>query len=189
MAARNSSGSAASVVLPVVAERVLLRDFTEADFDAVHQYAADPRVTANLCWGPNSAEQTRAFIAQARLEANREPRAAFNLGIEEIAAGEIIGGIHLRPRSESPGTFELGYCLRADRWGNGLASEAVAAMTALGIEQVKAQRIVAEVFVSNPASARILEKLGFQSGPAFERHVACRDERHQSRLFILKRET
>ncbi len=188
MAARNDSGNAASAALPVVAERVLLRDFTEADSVDVHQYAADPRVTANLCWGPNSAEQTRAFIAQARLEANREPRAAFNLGIEEIAAGQVIGGIHLRPRGESPGTFELGYCLRADRWGNGLASEAVAAMTAFGFERIQARRIVAEVFVTNPASARILEKLDFCPGEPFERHVTCRDERHQARLFTLDRE-
>lgn len=174
---------------PIIARRLRLRDFTAADFDAVHRYASDPRVTANLCWGPNSAEQTRAFLAQAESEATTEPRLEYNLGIEENAPCAIIGGIHLRPRSDTPDTFELGYCLRPDRWGNGLASEAVAAMTAFGFEHLKARRLVAEVFTSNPASGRILEKLGFQPGLAFERRVTCRDERHESRLFTLNRET
>lgn len=186
---RTGADKIGSTAPPIAAGRVRLRDIAEADFDAVHRYASDPRVTANLCWGPNSAEQTRAFLARAGLEAGAEPRSAYSLGIEEIAADEIIGGIHLRPYGEEPGALELGYCLRADCWGRGLASEAVAAMTAFGFRHLRARCVVAEVFTANPASARILEKLNFRPGEAFERHVTCRDERHESRLFTLYRET
>ncbi len=186
---RTGADDRGSTAPPIAAGRVQLRDFTGADFDAVHRYASDPRVTANLCWGPNSAEQTRAFLARAEREAGAVPRSAYSLGIEEIAAGEIIGGIHLRPHGEEPGAFELGYCLRFDRWGRGLASEAVTALTAFGFRHLRARRVVAEVFTANPASARILEKLNFRPGEAFERHVTCRDERYESRLFTLGRET
>lgn len=175
-----------SAAPPIVTPRLRLRDFTEADFDAVHRYASDPRVTATLCWGPNSAGQTRAFLATAVMEAAADPRSTYNLGIEETTAGEIIGGIGLRPRDEEPVTFELGYCLRPDYWGAGLATEAVAAISAFGFEQLGVRRIVAEVFVSNPASGRVLEKLGFRAGPIFQRHVTCRDEHHDSRLFTLE---
>lgn len=173
---------------PIVTPRLQLRDFTEADFDAVHRYASDPRVTATLCWGPNSAGQTRAFLATAVMEAAADPRITYNLGIEETAEGEIIGGIGLRPCGDEPAAFELGYCLRPDHWGAGLATEAVAAITAFGFERLAANRIVAEVFVSNPASGRVLEKLGFRPGHTFQRHVTCRDEHHDSRLFTLDRQ-
>lgn len=186
---RTGADNRGSTAPPIAAGRVQLRDFTEADFDAVHRYASDSRVTANLCWGPNSAEQTRAFLARAEMEAEAKPRTAYSLGIEEIAAKEIIGGIHLRQHGDEPGAFELGYCLRSDRWGRGLASEAVTAMTAFGFRHLRARRVVAEVFIANPASARILEKLSFRPGEAFERHITCRDERHESRLFTLGRET
>lgn len=177
-----------SAAPPIVTPRLRLRDFTEADFDAVHRYASDPRVTATLCWGPNSAGQTRAFLATAALEASADPRLTYNLGIEEATDGEVIGGIGLRPRDGEPATFELGYCLRPDYWGAGLATEAVAAITAFGFERLAAHRIVAEVFESNGASGRVLEKLGFRPGHTFQRHVTCRNEYHDSRLFTLDRQ-
>jgi RimJ/RimL family protein N-acetyltransferase len=173
---------------PVVTPRLRLRDFTEADFDAVHRYASDPRVTATLCWGPNSPGQTRAFLATAVMEAAAEPRSTYNLGIEETTEGEIIGGIGIQPRGDEPAAFELGYCLRPDYWGAGLATEAVAAITAFGFQRLAANLIVAEVFVSNAASGRVLEKLGFRAGHTFQRHVTCRDEDHDSRQFTLDRQ-
>lgn len=173
---------------PVDTPRLRLRDFSDGDFDAVHRYASDPRVTATLCWGPNSRQQTRAFLETAALEAGANPRAAYSLGIEAREAGEIIGGIGIRPRSDEPGSFDLGYCLRPDYWGMGLGSEAVGGAVAFGFERLKARRMVAEVFLDNAASARILEKLGFEAGQPFTRHVTCRDdERHTSRLFTLDR--
>lgn len=178
-----------STAPPIVTPRLQLRDFTEADFDAVHRYASDPRVTATLCWGPNSAGQTRAFLATAVMEAAAEPRTTYNLGIEETTNGEIIGGIGLRPRDDGPATFDLGYCLRPDCWGAGLATEAVAAISAFGFERLGARRIVAEVFTSNAPSGRVLEKLGFRPGDIFQRHVTCRDEHHDSRLFTLDPQT
>lgn len=174
-----------AVAPPIVTPRLRLRNFTGEDFGAVHRYASDPRVTATLCWGPNSAGQTRAFLAAASQETTTNPRCSYSLGIEETSGGGIIGGIGLRPREEKPGTFELGYCLRPDYWGAGLATEAVAAITALGFERLGARRIVAEVFVSNARSGRILEKLGFRPGGPFQRHVTCRDEHHDARLFTL----
>lgn len=182
------AGFDARAMLPLVTPRLRLRDFTEGDFDAVHGYASDPRVTATLCWGPNSEGQTRAFLAAVAMEAESEPRVSYSLGIEASSAGEIIGGIGLRPRGEETAVFELGYCLRPDHWGDGLASEAVAAMTDFGFECLGARQLVAEVFLANRASARVLEKPGFRPGRIFERHVACRNERHEARLFRLARE-
>ncbi|SNT66041.1 Acetyltransferase (GNAT) domain-containing protein [Asanoa hainanensis] len=46
--------------------RLLLRELTDADHAAVHRYASDPDVTRFMAWGPNSVEETVAFLADAR---------------------------------------------------------------------------------------------------------------------------
>jgi RimJ/RimL family protein N-acetyltransferase len=59
------------------------------------------------------------------------------------------------------GSAELGFLLRHDRWGQGLSSEAVAAVIAHGFGPMGLTRLAAVVQVGNLAAARILEKNGF----------------------------
>ena len=60
--------------LPLVAERVILRDFEEPDWAAVHQYAFDLDVVRYMPWGPNSEQDTTAFIRRALGYQAEEPR-------------------------------------------------------------------------------------------------------------------
>ena len=45
--------------------RLLLRDFVPADWTAVHTYASDPEVVRFMNWGPNSVDDSQAFVARA----------------------------------------------------------------------------------------------------------------------------
>lgn len=47
---------------PIRTERLLLREFREADFDAAHVYASDPEVVRYMDWAPNTLDDTRAFL-------------------------------------------------------------------------------------------------------------------------------
>ena len=49
----------------MASHRLVLREFVVTDEDAVHAFAADPLVTRFTDWGPNSVEDTRAFLAEA----------------------------------------------------------------------------------------------------------------------------
>ncbi|MEH2199386.1 GNAT family N-acetyltransferase [Nostoc sp.] len=53
--------------LPLETERLILRDFVESDWPAVHQYASDREVVRYLTFGPNNEEDTKKF-----LQANRD---------------------------------------------------------------------------------------------------------------------
>jgi RimJ/RimL family protein N-acetyltransferase len=55
----------------------------------------------------------------------------------------------------------LGYWLGRPHWGRGYATEALAALVAYAFAHYPAERIGAGVFTDNPASRRVLEKLGF----------------------------
>jgi [ribosomal protein S5]-alanine N-acetyltransferase len=55
----------------------------------------------------------------------------------------------------------LGYLLRRDRWGRGLATEAARACLAAAFDGLGAEEIVAVADVGNHASLRVLRKVGF----------------------------
>ena len=78
--------------LPLVTERLCLRDARADDFAAVHRYASDPEVTRFMLWGPNGAEATQEFLERTLAAANTQPRSDFGLLVEERAKGAVIGG-------------------------------------------------------------------------------------------------
>lgn len=78
--------------------------------------------------------------------------------IERIEDGEPLGLIGLHRAGE--GAHELGYWLARDAWGQGYATEAGRAMLA-AFEARGGGALAAGHYVDNPASGRVLEKLGF----------------------------
>jgi ribosomal-protein-alanine N-acetyltransferase len=77
-------------------------------------------------------------------------------------AGAIIGRINLKDMDLQAGVAELGYRLGQDQIGAGLATAAVGQMKVLAQQQWGLQRLDAVVSPANPASARVLEKCGFE---------------------------
>ncbi|MEL6287974.1 MAG: GNAT family N-acetyltransferase [Pseudomonadota bacterium] len=75
------------------------------------------------------------------------------------ADGRLIGVISFNPVTD--GATEIGYWLGQPFWGQGFIREAVDAMIAAAFQQGSARRITAQVFDDNPASARVLERCGF----------------------------
>jgi RimJ/RimL family protein N-acetyltransferase len=75
--------------------------------------------------------------------------------------GRLVGGVgyFLRPS----GVGELGFWICRDMWGQGLATEAGIAVVEYGFTQGKVPALSSSHFIDNPASGRVLEKLGFTS--------------------------
>lgn len=74
--------------------------------------------------------------------------------------GRMIGSTgYFRRRS---GAAELGFWLGKDHWGMGLGTEAAAAVVRYGFEEDGHMAFSSAHFIDNPASARVLEKLGFE---------------------------
>jgi len=84
-----------------------------------------------------------------------EPRLFIFLG----GTGELIGVAGLD--SMADGEVELGYWIAKDHWNRGYAYEAARQMIEIARAELKLPRLVAGYFVDNPASGRVLEKLGF----------------------------
>lgn len=80
--------------------------------------------------------------------------------IIERATGLVVGGIGLFWPPED-GRLEIGYGVVASRRGRGYAAEATRALTDFALAAPEVHTVFAKVEVSNPASARVLEKAGF----------------------------
>ena len=137
-------------------ERLFLRPAWSEDIPDLHAAISDQRVVSNLtsvAW-PQAVEDARDFVNRPR--DRRHP--AFLITMPGARGSRIVGAIGLREDAEFA---ELVYWLAPEVWGRGFATEAARAVLrlahTLGHREVRAIH-----FVDNPASGRVLSKLGFQ---------------------------
>ncbi|MFA7428911.1 MAG: bifunctional GNAT family N-acetyltransferase/(deoxy)nucleoside triphosphate pyrophosphohydrolase [Rhodospirillaceae bacterium] len=148
-------------VYPLRGDRILLRPLDERHLQAIAPLADDAEVsrhTARLPY-PYTADHAAAFVAESRALA--EQGLSLTLAIERRGDGRLLGVIGLERDRDDPALAEVGYWLGRDFWGQGLASEALRTVLAHAVDDLGFTRFVAGVAVGNPASRRVLEKVGF----------------------------
>jgi RimJ/RimL family protein N-acetyltransferase len=84
----------------------------------------------------------------------------FVYGVFSLDESEVIGGTGLHARV-GEGGLEIGYWIRASQAGQGFATEAAAALTAVAFRVCDVDRVEIRVDPGNEASLRIPAKLGF----------------------------
>jgi len=82
---------------------------------------------------------------------------------DDRAIGEFVGWFHFRPGDHGSALEpELGYRLRREYWGQGLATEGARALIDKGFEELPIERVVAETMTVHAASRRVMEKAGLR---------------------------
>ena len=137
-----------------------IRSWREDDADSLAQHANNRSVWRNMrdqFPHPYALADARAFIATARA---RQPETFFAIDVDGAAVGGI--GYTMHDDVERVAA-EIGYWLGTQHWGRGIMSRAVAAFTSYVFEcHREVRRLYAVPFAWNPASARVLEKAGYQ---------------------------
>lgn len=165
--------------------RLVLRDFREDDWASVHEYASDLDVVRYMPWGPNSEDQTRAFIERALTAQSEEPRTKFEFAVTLKESGRLIGGCGIRMASARDRSADMGYCLRRDVWGQGYATEAAGAVLGFGFDVLNRHRIFATCDTENLASAGVLEKLGMRREAHFREDTRLRGRWRDTYLYAV----
>jgi len=142
-------------------ERLGLRPFRLSDVDDVFAYSSDPEWAFFARPDEPTREQIRHELERLT-SADWSRRAAFAVVIDERVAGSVELSI------SGEGEADLGYGIAREYWGRGLMTEAAAAVRDYGFAVLDVQRMTARHDPRNPASGRVLEKLGF----TFEREVS-----------------
>ncbi len=136
----------------------VLRPWRVDDLESLVRNADDREVWLTLrdrFPHPYTADAGRAWLAAASAE---EPPTALAIDV----GGEAVGGIGVVPGADvNRHAAEIGYWLGRRWWGRGLATAAVSHFVPWVHETFGFVRLFAEVFETNPASMRVLEKCGF----------------------------
>lgn len=152
--------------------RLTLRQFTEADAPDVQRLAGAREVALNTLLIPHPYPDGAAAAWIAQRDARREHG---NIALAIDCDGDLVGavGLHI-DRDHDRG--EIGYWIGLPFWGNGYATEAARGMVRIGFEHHALQRIFAIHFTRNPASGRVLQKIGMRHEGSMRRHVKKWDE-------------
>jgi RimJ/RimL family protein N-acetyltransferase len=165
--------------------RLLLRPGFPEDAPALARAIGDEAIVRNLAvvpW-PYTLRDAEAFLASPR-----DPILPSLLIFQRRdGAPKLVGSCGLGRRPS--GAVEMGYWIARPFWGRGFATEACSALIdiarTLGLTQLEASH-----FIDNPASGRVLDKLGFQSTGLIAPRMSCaRGAEVPARLMWLRLES
>ncbi len=147
----------AARLLPAPTTRIRFREMDRDDLDAMAALLSDPEVMA-FYPAPKTRQESTDWIANQR---HRYEQDGHGLWLIESPDGEFLGDCGITWQSYNGiAVREVGYHLRVDRWGEGLATEAAQACVDLARREFAPTALVAIIHPRNTASRRVAEKLG-----------------------------
>ena len=163
-------------------ERLLLRPGWSQDAPALFRAIGDERIVRNLATAP---WPYRPEDAEAWLATERGPCEPSLLVFRRTdSAPELIGAVGFGRKPG--GEIDFGYWIGRYHWGRGYATEAGRAVLKAARHSLRLKRLHAGHFLDNPASGRVLAKLGFRpTGRIVPHYSAGRGEAAPCRLFEL----
>ncbi len=138
--------------------RLLLREFVQGDADALAAVISDPE-TMRFYPEPRDRAGVESWIERNRQRYRDDGHGLWAMVLK--SSGEVVGDCGLtRQTVDGVEEIEIGYHLRRDLWGRGLAPEAAAACRDYGFERLGAERLISLIRPANLPSRRVAEKIG-----------------------------
>jgi ribosomal-protein-alanine N-acetyltransferase len=154
----------------LTSERLVLRPFELDDAADVQRLAGAWQIAYTTLNIPHPYDDG---LAEAWISGHRS---AFAAGKEIVfaitlqPAGQLVGAIGLVIKKRHR-RGEMGYWIGVDYWNQGYATEAAWAVLDYGFRQLGLNRIYAYHFTRNPASGRVMEKIGMRYEGRLRQHV------------------
>lgn len=139
--------------------RLRLEPFDDAHFDALHAMNSLPEVMRYITGRPETPDETRASIARCKARWAEWGYSWWCMFARD--SGQLVGAgciQHLGRDAANP--LEIGWRLRPEQQGKGYAQEAAQEMARFAFENLQAPLLYAVCDQNNPASAKIMRRLG-----------------------------
>jgi [ribosomal protein S5]-alanine N-acetyltransferase len=150
-----------------------LRPLTVHDWPAVHDWARLPEACRHQAWGPNTPEQTQAFVRAAAA------RSAYAI----VVGDRVVGSAELKPHPNRQG--EISYLVHPVCWNRGIATAAARLLLTTGFDRHDMHRIFATCDPRNTGSARVLEKIGMTYEGRLRETIKLRDGWRDSAMYAI----
>ncbi|GJM31187.1 MAG: N-acetyltransferase [Saprospiraceae bacterium] len=154
----------------VKTERLILREIVENDTEGIYELDSDPEVHKYLGNNPiQNREQSKDIIKYIRKQ--YEENGIGRWAIIDKITNEFIGWTGLKYEQnvrENFDYYDLGYRIKRQYWGKGIATETALEALKYGFTTLNLPEIYAGAHVDNIASNKVLKKVGLRFIETFE---------------------
>lgn len=175
-----------TAIVTIGTKQLRLRPFQTTDAEAVHRLAGSQDVAAGTFLPHPMDRQAAQDWVTERLN-DQAAGTGVTFAITLLENGELIGsiGMELMLVHEQG---RLTYWLGRDYWNQGYGTEAVMALVEYGFNSLKLHRIYAPHFHTNPASGRVLQKVGMTHEGRLREHYLRFGQRVDVELYGMVRQ-
>lgn len=167
----------------LITERLILREWQEGDFEAVHAYASVMVNVQYMPFGPNTEEQTRDFLDKSIARCSENPMLDYVFAVTQKDMNHVIGGCGITLKSDNEAV--LGWILHRDYWKNGFGTELAHELLRFGFEELKCHRIYASCVADNYGSYRVMERNNMRREAHFVKNRKHRGEWRDEYIYAI----
>lgn len=164
----------------------MLRELAESDAPRLFEYESQPdfaRFMSGYCATLDGAYE---YVRGILVETQEVPRLVFDFAVTVRGDDRIVGRAGMK-RDADPRSAMLWYSLDPAVQGNGYATEAARAVMTMAFEELKLHRVWADADPRNPASLRVMERLGMRKEGHLVENICIRDEWCDSVIYAMLR--
>lgn len=170
----------------VVSDQVHLSEFRSSDKDSLLAHLNDRDIYERTLRIPfpyteADADEWLALVAKIIRQQGRPVQWAIRNADDALIGGCGFDGFQVGKSHRA----EVGYWLARPFWGRGIMTAVVQRVCLNAFKELGLAKITAHVFPHNPASARVLEKCGFQEEGFLRKHFLKDGQLIDARLFAL----
>ncbi len=174
--------------LTLTTQRLILRPTDDSDLDDFIRVGSILAVARNTGTFPHPFTREFAIERLAKHRKSLEEGTGVCFAIRLKDSGRGIGTTGFFGYCREHGHAEVGYVIDPDHWGKGYATESLRAVARHAFEDWGLRRLTAGYFTDNPASGRVLEKVGFRHEGVRRKHLLRFGEYRDDALMGLLRE-
>jgi RimJ/RimL family protein N-acetyltransferase len=149
-------------MLPLDSSRLVLRRFSRADVQAFLAYRNDPEVARFQGWDSFSLAEATAFVARQEKQPVASPGQWLQIAIALKQTGQLVGDCALKIHMADARQATIGITLCRAFQGQGLATEALAALLDFVFLEAGLHRVQADTDPENVSARKLLEHLGMR---------------------------
>ncbi|MGE0397747.1 MAG: GNAT family N-acetyltransferase [Kofleriaceae bacterium] len=166
-------------------ERLVLREFVEDDWRALFAIESQPDVVRYQANDVHDEARSREYVQGIMVCAREVPRLVFDLAITRPGDDTYIGRVGMRRADADPRLGELWFVIAPEHQGHGYVTEAARALVTYAFAELGMHRIHGDCDPRNPASARVMERLGMRREGHLVQNVFLKGEWCDSLIYAV----
>lgn len=156
--------------LMITTERLILRLFQTSDAETVATLCNNYSIYKSTLYLPFPYSLDDALSWIEFHYDNFIEDFSYEFAVTDKETGELYGAIGLSNEIDF-NQGEIAYWIGEQYWGKGYATEAAQAIVQFAFEEKKLHKVFARYFSSNPASGKVMEKIGMKQEGILKDHV------------------